>query len=92
MALAGGRLALSGTYYYSTDFYFDSSELYRQDAYDLLSLRAEWTNPTGLYTVSVYGDNVTDSEYRSQVFGQAYGGLSMWGTPATAGISLRLDF
>lgn len=90
--LAGGRLDLSGTYYYSSDFYFDSSELYRQDAYDLLSLRAQWTNPTGLYSIAVYGDNVTDSEYRSQVFGQAYGGLSMWGTPATAGVALSVNF
>lgn len=89
--LAGGRLDLSGTYYYSSDFYFDSSELYQQDSYDLLSLRADWTNPSEVYTVSVYGDNVTDSEYRTQVLGQAYGGLSMWGAPATVGVGLRVN-
>jgi len=90
--LAGGTLGLSGTYYYTSDFYFDSSELYEQDSYDLLSLRADWTNPSGAYTLSVYGDNLTDSEYRIQVLGQSFGGLSMWGAPATVGAGIRVNF
>ncbi len=92
MGLAGGLLGLSGTWYYTSDFYFDSSELYQQDSYDLLSLRADWTNSTERYTLSIYGDNVTDSEYRTQVLPQAYGGLSMWGVPATVGASVRINF
>jgi iron complex outermembrane receptor protein len=92
LELAGGRLGFSGTYYYTSNFYFDSSELYQQDSYDLLSLRADWTNPSEVYTLSIYGDNVTDSEYRTQVLPQAYGGLSMWGAPATVGASVRVNF
>ncbi len=90
--LAGGTLGLSGTWYYTSDFYFDSSELYQQDAYDLLSLRADWTNTSDRYTLSLYGDNLTDSEYRTQVLPQAYGALSMWGVPATIGTSVRVNF
>jgi len=90
--LAGGTLGLSGQYYYTSKFYFDSSELYEQDSYDLLSLRADWTNSTELYTLSIFADNVTDSEYRTQVLGQAYGGLSMWGAPATVGAGVRVNF
>ncbi len=86
--LAGGALNLSGTLYHTSDFYFDSSEAFKQDAYDLLSLRAEWVDPSGQYTVALFGDNLTDEEYRTQVLPQFYGALSTWGAPRTVGVSV----
>lgn len=90
--IAGGLLNISGTLYHTSDFYFDSSEAYKQDAYDLLSLRAAWTDPSSHYTVAVFGDNLTDEEYRTQVLPQRFGTLSTWGTPRTFGVSLGLHF
>ncbi len=90
--LAGGVLDLSGTLYYTSDFHFDTSEQFEQDAYELLSLKAAWTDPSDTYTISLYGDNLTDSEYRSQVLPQQLGALSMWGTPATVGASINVRF
>jgi iron complex outermembrane receptor protein len=90
--VAGGALDLSGTLYHTSDFYFDSSNLYKQDAYQLLSLRAEWTSPSERYSFAVYGDNLTDEEYRSQVLPQFYGALSTWGAPRTFGASVTLRY
>ncbi len=92
MDLAGGALDLSGTLYHTSAFYFDSSERYKQDGYQLLSLRGEWTSPSERYSIAVYGDNLTDEEYRTQVLPQFYGALSTWGAPRTFGVSLGLNF
>ncbi|NHO67425.1 TonB-dependent receptor [Aestuariicella hydrocarbonica] len=88
--IAGGTLDLSSTFYYTSDFYFDSSEQFEQDSYELLSARAQWTAPSERYSVAVYGDNLTDAEYRTQVLPQQLGAMSMWGAPATLGISLNV--
>ena len=91
-ALAGGILDLSGTLYYTSDFYFDSSEQFKQDSYELLSLRAAWTDSSDRYTVALFGDNLTDSKYRAQVLPQQLGALSMWGMPATVGVSVNVRY
>ena len=90
--VGGGSLNLSGTLYYTSDFYFDTSEQFKQDGYELLSLRAEWTDPSQRYTLAVYGDNLSDEEYRTQVLPQSFGALSIWGMPATVGGSVRVRF
>ncbi|MYM61925.1 TonB-dependent receptor [Pseudomaricurvus sp. HS19] len=90
--LGGGALDLSTTLYYTSDFYFDSSEQFGQDAYELLSARVQWTAPSERYSVALFGDNLTDSEYRSQVLPQQLGAMSMWGAPLTVGVSLNVKF
>jgi iron complex outermembrane receptor protein len=90
--LARGRLSLSGTLSYTSKFFFDTSEQTFQDGYELLSLRAEWTDPSERYSVAVFGDNVTDSEYRTIVSPAQFAFTSVWGTPATVGVSLRGKF
>jgi iron complex outermembrane recepter protein len=92
ISLAGGLLDLSGTLYHTSSFYFDTSERYKQEAYDLLSARAAWTDPSDHYTLAVYGDNLTDEEYRSQVLPQAFGPLTTWGAPRTFGVSVGINY
>ena len=90
--LARGLLKLSGTLYHTSDFYFDSSENYKEDAYNLLGVRVEWTDPTDTYTVALFGDNLTDTKYHNQVLPQFYGTLTTWGAPRTGGVSLQYNF
>jgi iron complex outermembrane receptor protein len=90
--LARGRLSLSGTLSYNSKFFFDTSEQTFQEGYELLSLRAEWTDPSERYSVAVFGDNVTDSEYRTIVSPAQFAFTSVWGAPATVGVSLRGRF
>ncbi|WP_317930531.1 TonB-dependent receptor [Halioxenophilus sp. WMMB6] len=87
-----GYLNFSGNLYYTSDFFFDAAESYPQDSYQLLSLRAEWSDPSDQFTVAVYGDNLTDEEYRNQVLPQFYGPLTTWGAPRTFGVSVGYTF
>ncbi|MBU3068857.1 hypothetical protein KOI40_03440 [Aestuariicella sp. G3-2] len=46
-----GTLNLSGNLCHTSDFYFDSSENYVHDSYQLLSLRVERTSPSDVTTL-----------------------------------------
>jgi iron complex outermembrane receptor protein len=90
--LAGGDLSLSGDLYYTSKIYFDPSNVYKQNGYTLLDLRAEWTDPSGMYTFAVYGHNVTDTNYINQVFANTAGIDAAWGNPATYGAEVKVHF
>ncbi len=90
--MAGGKFALSGSLAYTSKAYFDSSQQYSQKGYELLSLRAEWTDPSDRFTLAVYGDNVTDSKYHNQILPGQFAIQTVWGQPASWGISGRVKF
>ncbi len=92
ISLGASRLTLSGNLYYTSAFYFDPEQQFKQDSYSLLSLRAQWTDPSDRYTVALYGDNLTDEDYRTQVLFNTLGIGSVWGAPATWGISAGVKF
>ncbi len=87
-----GDITLSGNLYYTSDFYFDPNQQFKQDAYALLSLRAQWTDSSGRFNVAVFGDNVTDERYRTQVLFNTLGIGSVWGPPAMYGVSAGVKF
>ncbi|GAA0296145.1 TonB-dependent receptor [Sphingomonas oligophenolica] len=87
-----GRLTLSGNLYYSSSFYFDPSQQFRQKAYEQLSLRAQWSDPSKRYTLALFGDNVTGTRYRTQVLFNTLGIGSTWNAPTIWGVSLGAKF
>ncbi|MFT4027080.1 MAG: TonB-dependent receptor [Novosphingobium sp.] len=91
-AMAGGKLTLSGNLYYTSSFYFDPSQQFRQDGYATLSLRAEWKDASERYTIAAFGDNVTDKRYQTQVLFNTLGIGSVWSAPATWGVQLGAKF
>jgi iron complex outermembrane receptor protein len=90
--LGGGKLMLSGNVYYTSSFYFDPEQQFKQKAYELLSLRAQWTDPSDRYTVAVFGDNVTNKRYQTQVLFNTLGTGAVWNSPVTYGIELGAKF
>lgn len=65
------------------------------DALALVSVVTLLAAPTlaqNRYTFAVYGDNVTDEEYRTMAQANATGIGAGWGAPATAGVSIRARF
>jgi len=92
-ALAGGKLDLSGNLYYSSKFFFGPSGIqFPQDNYATLSLRAQWTDPDDRYTVALYGENITNSRYLTQVQYSNFGIGANWSKPVTYGIELGAKF
>jgi len=91
--LGGGELALSGNLYYTSSFFFaPSGNQFKQDGYETLSLRAQWTDPTDRYFVALWGDNVTDSRYYTQAQYSNFGIGGVWSKPVTYGIELGFKF
>ena len=91
--LAQGKLALSGNLYYTSKFYFGpSGNQFPQKAYETLSLRAEWTDPSERYTVALWGENVTNSRYYTQLQYNNNGIGANWSKPATYGVEFSTRF
>ncbi len=90
--VAGGVLTFSGNLYYSSSFYFDAAEQFEQDSYEVLSLRAQWVDAEGRYEIALYGDNVTDERYQTQVLFNTLGIGSVWNSPVTYGVSATARF
>lgn len=90
--MAQGTLTLSGNLYYTSSFYFDPEQQFKQDGYALLSLRAQWQDPGKRYTIAVFGDNVTDKRYQTQVLFTTLGTGAVWNSPATYGVELGVKF
>ncbi len=90
--LGGGKLTLSGNLYYTSSFYFDPEQQFKQHGYETLSLRAEWRDPSERYTIAVYGDNVTNKRYLTQVLFTTAGTGAVWNSPVTYGVSVGAKF
>lgn len=88
-----GELALSGNFYYTSKFYFGpSGNQFPQDGYGILALRAQWTDPSERFSIAVFGDNVTNQRYLTQVQYNSFGIGSVWSAPATWGVELGAKF
>ena len=91
--LAGGELAVSGNFYYTSKFFHGPSGIqFPEKGYEVVSLRAQWTDPSERYTVALWGDNVTDSRYHTSVQYGNFGIGSTWSKPATYGVELGVKF
>jgi iron complex outermembrane receptor protein len=91
--LGGGELSLSGNLFYSSKFFFGPSGIqFPQKGYETLSLRAQWTDPSDTYTIALWGDNVTNSRYKTQVQYASFGIGSNWNKPVTFGLEAGVKF
>jgi iron complex outermembrane receptor protein len=88
-----GELALSGSLYYTSFFYFSpSGTQFKQPGYATVDLRLQWDDPTKKYFLAAYGTNVTDKRYRTQVQYNSYGIGATWNQPASWGIEAGAKF
>lgn len=91
--LAGGDLRLSANLYYTSKFYFGpSGSQFPQKGYEVASARAQWTDPSGAYTLAIWGDNLTNSRYRTGVAYNSFSIGSTWNSPTTYGVELGFKF
>jgi iron complex outermembrane receptor protein len=88
-----GQFVFSGNFFYSSKLYFGPSGIqFPQKSYGVLSLRAQWNDPSDHYTVAIYGDNVTDTRYKTQVqYGQTGIGTN-WSKPVTYGVEVGFKY
>ena len=91
--IRAGEFALSGNLYYTSRIYFSpSGTQFQQPAYATLAVRGQWTDPTKHYSVAVYGDNIANSRYRTQVQYNGFGIGAAWSAPAIWGGEFSVKF
>ena len=91
--LWGGQLSSRVNYQWQDEFYFDPSNNPEvlEDGHGLLGAFASWESPAG-FSVSVYGKNLTDEDYRLHVIKNVGIGFSVFGPPREFGIALTQRF
>ena len=92
LSVLGGQLDLSENVYYTSKIYFDPANHNVQDQYGLLNLRASWTTPGSHWQFAVFGNNVTNTEYKTQVLGLSLSEAVTWGAPAIWGGTVTFKY
>lgn len=90
--LAGGNLTLSGNLYYTSSFFFDASQQFKQRGYETLSARVQWEDASKHFTVAVFGDNLTNDRHVNQVISNTVATGAGWNSPTTYGVSVGVKF
>ncbi|MET0661333.1 MAG: TonB-dependent receptor [Steroidobacteraceae bacterium] len=95
--LGEGRLPISVTYAYKSNYYFDFvagpfSEELKQSGYGLFSANIAYFAPSDRYRISIYGNNLFDKEYTNlrQSTGPAI--IGTYGDPRTYGVRAEVNF
>jgi iron complex outermembrane receptor protein len=93
--LGKSELSLNATYYHNSGYYTTPDNVLRQEAYDLLNARIGWTAPDGRTTIAIWGKNLTDKRYSTQLRGNVGPGsmtVQVLAPPRTYGVSARYQF
>ncbi len=91
--LANGKLALSSGLNYTSKVYFGyAGNQFPQSGYATVDARAQWTDPTNRYTVAVYGVNLTNKRYMTEVQASNFGIGANWNKPVTYGVEFGAKF
>lgn len=84
---AVGSLLLSATYSFTSYFYFDPQDRLRQPGYGLLNATVSW-RPTASLQLVLWGKNLADRRYYSNIEPSNFGDEYYPGVPRTYGVSL----
>jgi iron complex outermembrane receptor protein len=88
-----GEYSLAGSVYYTSKIYFSpSGTQFLQNGYATLDARAEWLDPTRRYTLAIFGENLTNKRYRTQVQYNGFGIGASWSAPVTWGVEAGVKF
>lgn len=91
-ALASGELRLTATYYYNDGFFWEPDNRVRQTSYHLVNAQLRWDSPEGKYNVRLWGKNLLNEKYFSQVSETAFGDSGTAAPPRTYGASFGVKF
>ena len=89
----GGNVVARVSAQYTGEYFYDDPNLIRQEAYTLIDANIAYTTPSGRWTATLWGKNLTDENYAN--WGSTLGGLGenrFPGNPRTFGIRLETEF
>jgi outer membrane receptor protein involved in Fe transport len=94
----GGEMKANLGWYYNGGFAWDSSNYFRQSAYELLNGSLAYTLPSarpsasGRWTVAAWAKNIANRNYQDAVYPIAFGLLTQDGIPRTYGVTLSYNY
>lgn len=87
-----GEFAISGSYVYTSNFYWEPDNRAEQDAYGLVNAQIEWTHRLEGLRLFVFGKNLGDEEYTQFLGGGNLGDLISPQPPRTFGFGGEVRF
>lgn len=90
--LAGGKLGLNASGFWSSKWYADPDNRLFQPAYELLSGEISWTEPSGHVRFRIFGRNLTNSEVTAQFGSLITGDVRSLTEPRTIGAGVGFKF
>jgi iron complex outermembrane receptor protein len=88
----GGTYTLDVSGYHNAGYYFDQQDHLRQPAYSLLNASVDWQAPGGNWGVRLWGKNLNDAQYYSNITPQVFGNTPTPMAPRTYGITLHVHY
>jgi iron complex outermembrane receptor protein len=91
------RLPVVVSYSYKDDYYFDfvaapTMSVLKQDGYGILNARMTYFSASEVWSISIWGKNLTDKEYLNEAATIASGIRGSWGDPRTYGVDVQFNF
>lgn len=89
----GGRIVARAAAQYTSEYFYDDTNLLKQDGYTLIDANLAYTLPSGDWTVTLWGKNLTAEEYSP--WGSTLGALGenrFPAAPRTFGIRLQARY
>lgn len=91
--VAGGNLLFSVNYTHNSGFYMEPDNVSHQKPYDQLNASLRWSSEGDRYSMTVWGNNLTDSSIIAQFATNSFGSkVSTWQPPRTYGVTLGAKF
>jgi iron complex outermembrane recepter protein len=90
--VGAGNVRFYSNFYRTSSFNFDPAGQFEQEAYNLLNGRITYTAPGDQFSIALYGNNLTNENYLTQVLPFSGAILQTYGTPATYGVELSFDW
>ena len=88
LAISTATSTTRALYYTSKFFFGPSGTQFPQQGYAVASARAQWTDPSDVFTFALWCDNLADKRYLQAVQYNSFGLGANWSSPRTYGIEL----
>lgn len=90
--LGGGSLETTLTGSYNGGFFWDVGNSIKEDPYFLLSARVSWQTQDKRYRISIWGNNLTNTQYSFYANNTQTGNSYAPAKPLTAGVAFETSF
>jgi iron complex outermembrane receptor protein len=90
--VAGGKLLISTNYFRTTKTYLAIGQVIQQPDYNILAAEVGWRDPSGQYTISTWGRNLTNETYFISGNVNSGGFAAVWAKPREVGARIRVQY